>query len=63
VVEDYVRVDLALRTYTPVLIDAKFPENDISIPWWGGRSLRAASRRADLSGSKPQGNHLPEDLG
>ena len=37
---DHVRVDLALRTYTPVLIDAGFPELDIPIPWWGGRSLR-----------------------
>ena len=40
VAEDHVRVDLALRTYTPVLIDAGFPELDIPIPWWGGRSLR-----------------------
>jgi hypothetical protein len=40
VAEDHVRVDLALRTYTPVLIDAGFPELDISIPWWGGRKLR-----------------------
>jgi transposase len=40
VAEDHVRVDLALRTYTPVLIDAGFPEFDISIPWWGGRKLR-----------------------
>ena len=37
---DHVRVDLALRTYTPVLIDAGYPELDIPIPWWGGRSLR-----------------------
>ncbi|MBI1843636.1 MAG: hypothetical protein HYR89_03360 [Actinobacteria bacterium] len=37
---DHVRVDLALRTYAPVLIDAGFPELDIPIPWWGGRSLR-----------------------
>ena len=37
---DHVRVDLALRTYTPVLIDAGFPELDIPIPWWQGRSLR-----------------------
>jgi len=37
---DHVRVDLALRTYTPVLIDAGFPELDIPIPWWEGRSLR-----------------------
>ena len=40
VFEDHVRVDLALRTYTPVLIDAGFPELDVPIPWWGGRSLR-----------------------
>jgi len=40
VAEDHVRVDLALRTYTPVLIDAGFPELDIPVPWWGGRSLR-----------------------
>ncbi|MGH9149838.1 MAG: hypothetical protein ACRD0F_05800 [Acidimicrobiales bacterium] len=38
--EDHVRVDLALRTYTPVLIDAGFPELDIPIPWWGGKTLR-----------------------
>jgi transposase len=40
VAEDHVRVDLALRTYTPVLIDAGFPELDIPIPWWGGKTLR-----------------------
>ncbi len=38
--DDHVRVDLALRTYTPVLIDAGFPELDITIPWWGGKKLR-----------------------
>ena len=40
VADDHVRVDLALRTYTPVLIDAGFPELDIPVPWWGGRRLR-----------------------
>ena len=40
VAKDHIRVDLALRTYTPMLIDAGFPELDIPIPWWGGRSLR-----------------------
>jgi hypothetical protein len=40
VADDHVRVDLALRTYTPVLIDAGFPELDVPIPWWGGRTLR-----------------------
>lgn len=40
VADDHVRVDLALRTYTPVLIDAGYPELDVPIPWWGDRSLR-----------------------
>ena len=40
VAEDHVRVDLAARTYTPVLIDAGYPELDLPIPWWGGRTLR-----------------------
>jgi len=40
VADDHVRIDLALRTYTPVLIDAGFPELDIPIPWWTGRKLR-----------------------
>lgn len=40
VAADHVRVDLALRTYTPALIDAGFPELDVPVPWWGGRTLR-----------------------
>lgn len=40
VADDHVRVDLALRTYTPVLIDAGFPELNLPIPWWGERQLR-----------------------
>ncbi len=40
VADDHVRVDLALRTYTPVLLDAGYPETDLPIPWWGGRRLR-----------------------
>jgi hypothetical protein len=40
VADDHVRVDLALRTYTPVLIDAGFAELDVPVPWWGGRHLR-----------------------
>lgn len=40
--EDHVRVDLTLRTYTPVLIDAAFPELDLPVPWWGGRRLRCS---------------------
>jgi len=61
VAEDHVRVDLALRTYTPVLIDADFPELDIEVPWWGGRSLRFDFPPGDLKGRKPQGNYLPQD--
>ena len=40
ITDDHVRVDLALRTYTPALIDAGLPELDLPIPWWGGRRLR-----------------------
>ncbi|MCA1698606.1 MAG: hypothetical protein LC790_06760, partial [Actinobacteria bacterium] len=40
VADDHVRVDLALRTYTPVLIDAGFPELDIPVAWWSGRRIR-----------------------
>ncbi|MDQ6838364.1 MAG: hypothetical protein M3137_08565, partial [Actinomycetota bacterium] len=40
VADDHVRVDLAVRTFTPVLIDAGYPELDLPIPWWEGRSLR-----------------------
>ena len=40
VAKDHVRIDLKLRTYTPVLIDAGFLELDIPVPWWGGRPLR-----------------------
>jgi hypothetical protein len=38
--QDHVRVDLAVRTYTPVLIDAGYPELNLPIPWWGGRRLQ-----------------------
>jgi hypothetical protein len=40
VADDHVRVDLNPRTYTPVLIDAGYPELDLPIPWWGGKTLR-----------------------
>jgi transposase len=40
IADDHVRVDLAARTYTPVLIDAGYPELDVAVPWWQGRSLR-----------------------
>jgi hypothetical protein len=60
---DHVRVDLKLRTYTPVLIDAGFPELDTAITWWGRRSLRfgfpprwepaKTSRELTSRGSRP----------
>ena len=37
---DHVNVALNTRTYTPVLIDAGYPELDTPIPWWHGRTLR-----------------------
>lgn len=40
IADDHVQVDLALRTYTPVLIDSGYPELDLAVPWWGGRHLR-----------------------
>lgn len=40
VADDHVRVDLNLRTYTPVLIDAGYPELETPIPWWEGKTLR-----------------------
>lgn len=40
VAADHIRVDLALRTYTPVLIDAGYPELHTPIPWWGNKTLR-----------------------
>lgn len=33
-------VDLAVRTYHPVLIDAGFADQTITVPWWDGRTLR-----------------------
>ena len=44
---DHVRVDLALRTYTPVLIDAGFPELDIPIPWWADEASASGSHHAE----------------
>jgi hypothetical protein len=35
-----ITVDLNLRTYHPVLIDAGFADLDLAIPWWNGRRLR-----------------------
>ncbi len=40
IADDHVRVDLALRTYIPVLIDAGLPELEVAVPWWGRRRLR-----------------------
>jgi hypothetical protein len=40
ITEDAVTVDLNLRTYHPVLIDAGFADLNLPIPWWNGRRLR-----------------------
>ena len=37
---DHVSVELNVRTYSPVLIDAGYTELDTPIPWWQGRTLR-----------------------
>jgi hypothetical protein len=49
VADDHVKVDLALRTYTPVLIDAGFPELDIPIPGGAAVASASASRPANLN--------------
>lgn len=38
--EDHVTVELGVKTYTPVLLEAGYRELDVPIPWWGGRRLR-----------------------
>ena len=63
VFDDHVRVDLALRTYAPVLIDAGFPQLEVPVPWWGGRTLRFGFPSVDFLGWKPQGDFLTEDRG
>jgi transposase len=40
VADDHVTVELARRTFTPVLLQAGFAEVDLPIPWWDGRRLR-----------------------
>ena len=40
VTEQAVTVDLNLRTYHPVLIDAGFADIALPVPWWNGRKLR-----------------------
>jgi hypothetical protein len=40
VTDDGVTVDLAGRTYHPVLIDAGYADRTVTVPWWGGRTLR-----------------------
>ena len=37
----HVTVDLTLRTYHPVLIDAGYADLEVPIPWWEGRTLRS----------------------
>ena len=38
--EDSVTCALNLRSHHPVLIDARFADLDVPIPWWDGRRLR-----------------------
>jgi len=40
VTDDAITVDLNLRTYHPILIDAGFADLDRPIPWWNNRRLR-----------------------
>ena len=40
ITNDNVTVDLNLRSYHPVLIDAGFADIDLPIPWWNNRKLR-----------------------
>jgi hypothetical protein len=40
VTDETVTVDLNLRTYHPVLIDAGFADLDLPISWWNNRKLR-----------------------
>jgi hypothetical protein len=35
-----VTINLNLRTYYPVLIDAGFADLEVPVPWWDGRTLR-----------------------
>lgn len=52
VADDHVRVDLPVRTYTPVLIDAGYPELDIPSP--GGK---AGLSNSDSRLGEPQSNY------
>jgi hypothetical protein len=40
ITDQAITVDLNLRTYHPVLIDAGLADLDLPIPWWNGRRLR-----------------------
>jgi hypothetical protein len=40
ITDQTVTVDLAPRTYHPVLIDAGYADHDTAIPWWDNRRLR-----------------------
>jgi hypothetical protein len=40
VTNDGITVNLAIRTYHPVLIDAGYADRTVTVPWWGGRTLR-----------------------
>jgi transposase len=40
VTDDGVTVALKPKTYTPVLLEAGYPDRDTPIPWWNNRTLR-----------------------
>jgi hypothetical protein len=40
ITDDDITVNLNLRTYHPVLIDAGFADIDLPIPWWNNRRIR-----------------------
>lgn len=40
ITDDHVTVELGVKTYTPVLLEAGYRELDVPIPWWTGRRLR-----------------------
>ena len=58
ITENDITVDLAPRTYHPVLIDAGYPDLDIAIPWWNNRKLKFRFPPAE-----PQPNYRTEDRG
>ena len=40
--DDNVEVRFGKRAHNPFLLDARFADTDVAVPWWGGRRLRLA---------------------